>query len=154
MTAGAYPAANGRPFRADCAVRDIAITMKGDAMKLCITSTGRSLDSDVDPRFGRCAYFIILDSDSMEFEVFENDSSGASGGAGVQSGKFVADKGAKIVLTGNVGPKAFSTLSSAGIEIITGMTGITVRKAVEDYLMKRHSPVIGPTAKEHSGLRG
>ncbi len=121
-------------------------------MKLCITSTGRSLDSDVDPRFGRCAYFIIIDSDSMEFEAFENGSSGASGGAGVQSGKFVADKGAKIVLTGNVGPKAFSTLSSAGVEIITGMTGITVRKAVESYLSEHHKPVTGPTAKEHSGL--
>lgn len=127
---------------------------KGDTMKLCITSTGRSLDSDVDPRFGRCAYFIIVDSDNMEFEAFENGSSGASGGAGVQSGKFVADKGAEIVLTGNVGPKAFSTLSSAGIEIITGMTGITVRKAVESYLSKPHKPVAGPTAKEHSGLRG
>jgi predicted Fe-Mo cluster-binding NifX family protein len=99
----------------DCAVRDIAITMKGDAMKLCITSTGRSLDSDVDPRFGRCAYFIILDSDSMEFEVFENDSSGASGGAGVQSGKFVADKGAKIVLTGNVGPRPSAPFRPLGL---------------------------------------
>lgn len=123
-------------------------------MKLCITATGPSLDSKVDQRFGRCAYFIVIDSDTMEFKSFENGSSGASGGAGVQSGKFVADRGAKIVLTGNVGPKAFSTLSSAGIEIITGVKEITVKKAVEDYLSGNYRPVNGPTAKEHSGMRG
>lgn len=122
-------------------------------MKLCVTSTGASLDSELDPRFGRCSYFILVDSETLEFQSFENESSGASGGAGVQSGKFVADSGAKIVLTGNVGPKAFSTLGAAGISVVTGLAGLTVRDAITAYHTGNHRPVTGPTASEHAGMR-
>jgi predicted Fe-Mo cluster-binding NifX family protein len=90
----------------------------------------------------------------MEFESFENDSSGASGGAGVQSAKFVADNGAKAVITGNVGPKAYNALNAAGIEIITIEAGILVKEAVLNYQAGKYRPVTGATATEHSGIRG
>jgi predicted Fe-Mo cluster-binding NifX family protein len=121
-------------------------------MKICVTSTGPTLESAVDARFGRCRYFIFIDPSTMQFESFDNGSAGASGGAGVQSAKFVADKGAKSVITGNVGPKAYDTLSAAGLEIITVAAGISVKEAVLNYQSGNYRPVTGATAAEHSGL--
>lgn len=101
-------------------------------MKICITSQGETLESQVDPRFGRCQYFIIADSESLEFEAIPNPNVQAMGGAGIQSAQLVAGKDVKLVLTGNVGPNAFRTLQAAGMEIVVGASG-TVREAVEKY---------------------
>ena len=101
-------------------------------MKIAISSMGMDLDAQIDPRFGRCAYFIIVDTDDMSFEAFDNESIALGGGAGIQSAQFVTSKGAKVIITGNVGPNAVSTLSAAGVEVITGQTD-TVKKAIEDY---------------------
>ncbi len=76
-------------------------------MKICITSQGDNLDSQVDPRFGRCQYFIIADTDSLEFEAVKNPSIEAMGGAGGQSGQFIVVKKGKAGLTGKVCPNAF-----------------------------------------------
>lgn len=91
-----------------------------------------SLDSQIDPRFGRCQYFVIVDSNTMNFEAFPNTSQTATSGAGIQAAQIIANKGAKLVLTGSIGPNAYQVLSSAGIEIITGVSG-TVREAVERF---------------------
>ncbi|MBU0574437.1 MAG: dinitrogenase iron-molybdenum cofactor biosynthesis protein, partial [Candidatus Margulisbacteria bacterium] len=61
-------------------------------MKICVTSKGNKLESDVDPRFGRCEYFVIVDTDTMEFEAFDNPSAMAMGGAGPQAAKMVHDR--------------------------------------------------------------
>jgi predicted Fe-Mo cluster-binding NifX family protein len=101
-------------------------------MKICITSGGDRLDSKVDPRFGRCAYFTFADIDTLEFECIENPNIQSMGGAGVQSAQLVASKGVKAVVTGNVGPNAFQTLDAAGIEIFIGASG-TVKDAIEKF---------------------
>lgn len=101
-------------------------------MKICITSQGNNLDAQVDPRFGRCQYFIIVDPETMEFEAVKNPSINATGGAGTNSAQLIASKGAEIVLTGDVGPNASRTLESAGIKIVTGITG-SVKDAIEKY---------------------
>jgi len=100
--------------------------------KICITSQGNSLDSEVDPRFGRCQYFIIVDPETMEFEAIENPNINAVGGAGVQSAQMLANKGVKVVLTGDVGPNAYQVLQSAGIKIITEVSGL-VKDVIEKY---------------------
>ena len=87
-------------------------------MKICITAQGDNLDSMVDSRFGRCRYFIVVDSDTLEFEAIQNPNTETTGGAGILSAQLIAEKQVKAVLSGNIGPNAFQTLQAAGIEII------------------------------------
>ncbi|MDH4292255.1 MAG: NifB/NifX family molybdenum-iron cluster-binding protein, partial [Dehalococcoidia bacterium] len=101
-------------------------------MKVCVSAVASSLDAQVDPRFGRCPYLVIVDSETMQFEAIPNVASGAMGGAGIQAAQTIASKGAKVLVTGNVGPNAFQALSAAGIKIVTGASG-TVKEAVEKY---------------------
>jgi predicted Fe-Mo cluster-binding NifX family protein len=122
-------------------------------MKICVSSTANSLDAPVDPRFGRCPYFIIMDLDTMQFEAVPNAASGAMGGAGIQAAQIIASKGAKIVITGNVGPNAFQALSAAGIKIITGAYG-TVREVVEKYKRGELKETGAPTVGGHFGTGG
>ncbi len=120
-------------------------------MRICATSEGNNLDSKIDARFGRCQYFIIADTDTLKFEAIENPNIESMGGAGVQSGQFIAEKKVKAVLTGNVGPKAFRTLQSAGIDVITGISG-TVKEAIEKYKKGGLKPTPGPSVNSKFGM--
>ena len=120
-------------------------------MKVCVTSEGNNLDYKVDARFGRCQCFIIVDTDTLAFEAIQNPNIESMGGAGVQSGQFVAATKVKAVLTGNVGPNAFQTLQSAGIDVITGISG-TVKEAVEKYKNGGLKPTQGPSVNSKFGM--
>ena len=120
-------------------------------MKICITSEGGSLDSKVDPRFGRCQHFIIVDPDTLEFEAVVNPNIESMGGAGIQSAQLVASKKVKAVVTGNVGPNAFQTLQAAGVEIFTNASG-TVKEVIEKYKKGEFKAVSGPSVGSHSGM--
>lgn len=99
-------------------------------MLICITSRGETKESQIDPRFGRCAYFIFFDTANGSFETVKNPNIEATGGAGPQSAQLIASKNAKKLLTGSVGPNAMNALVAAGIEIVTGVVG-TVKEAIE-----------------------
>ena len=101
-------------------------------MRIAISATGPSLDAEVDPRFGRCQYFIIVDPQTMQFEALENSNAAAAGGAGITTAQMIASKGATVVLTGNCGPNAYQTLSAAGIQVISGASG-RIGDAIEAY---------------------
>jgi predicted Fe-Mo cluster-binding NifX family protein len=101
-------------------------------LKVAVSSTGEGLDAAVDPRFGRCPFYVIVDVETLQSEAVPNTSQYAPSGAGIQAAQTVANKGARVVLTGNVGPNAAQALSSAGIQVITNVTG-TVREAVLRY---------------------
>jgi len=120
-------------------------------MKICVTSQGDNLNSQVDPRFGRCQYFVIVDTETLEFEPIKNPNIDAMGGAGIQSGQFVVSKGVKAVLTGNIGPNAFQTLQAAGIDVITGVSG-SVKEAIEKYNKGELKPTQGPSVNSKFGL--
>lgn len=122
-------------------------------MRVAVSATGDVLDAPIDPRFGRCPYFIIVDTDTMQFEALPNTSQYAASGAGIQAAQAVASKGAKIVLTGNVGPNAYQALSAAGVQIVTGVTG-TVREAVTRYKKGELGSVSTPTAPPGYGVGG
>ncbi len=120
-------------------------------MKVVVSSTGKDLDAQIDPRFGRCAYFIIVDTDTMAYEVFDNGNMALGGGAGIQSAQFVASKGAKVAITGNCGPNAVRTLSAAGVELIVGQSG-SVRRAVDDYKAGNLKTTDAPNVSDHYGM--
>ena len=119
-------------------------------MKICLSATAENLEAQLDPRFGRCLYLIIVDSETMLFEVISNMAAGSTGGAGIQAAQTIADKGVKVVLTGNVGPNAFGALSAAGIEIITGAYG-TVREVIEKFKKGKFRKTDKPTVGGHFG---
>lgn len=122
-------------------------------MKVAISATSGSLDAEVDPRFGRCAYFVLVDSESMQFDVVPNTAAGATGGAGIQAAQLIANKGANVVITGNIGPNAFQALSSARIDIVTGASG-TVRESVEKFKSGQLQKITAPTSSMGFGTGG
>lgn len=101
-------------------------------MKIAVSSMGPDINSSIDPRFGRCQYFVFVDTETMDFEVTENPNITGVSGVGIQSAQLMAERGVGAVLTGSCGPNAFSSLQAAGIEVITGAAG-TVKEAVEKY---------------------
>lgn len=102
-------------------------------MKIAVTSQGENMQSLVDPRFGRAKLFIVIDTDTGASEVVDNRKNvNAAQGAGIQAARNVAELGVQAVVTGNIGPKAFSTLQAGGISIYIGAEG-TVKDAVEQF---------------------
>ncbi len=116
--------------------------------KIAITSEGPSLDDAVDPRFGRAAGFVIVDPATLETEYRDNGAAQTMPrGAGIQAAETVAGGGAKVLLTGYVGPKAFQALSAAGIAIVQNIESMTVREAVARYKDGRINVASAPNSR-------
>ena len=120
-------------------------------MRIAISATGPTLDAEVDPRFGRCQYFIIADPETMEFEALENSSAMAAGGAGISTGQMIAGKGVEVVLTGNCGPNAYQVLSAAGLRVITGVFG-KVKDAIQSYKSGQFQTSSQANVPDHFGM--
>ena len=122
-------------------------------MKIAISSSGTDQSAQVDPRFGRCQYFIIVDTDSGKTEAIPNAAQSAGGGAGIQAAQTIADQGAETVLTGNVGPNAHRALQAAKISVATGVSG-TVSDAVKAFQEGKYKATDSPTVQSHFGMSG
>jgi predicted Fe-Mo cluster-binding NifX family protein len=122
-------------------------------LRIAVSATDANPDAAVDPRFGRCPCFVIVDTETLEFEAVPNTSQYAPSGAGIQSAQIIANKGAKVVLTGSVGPNAYQALSAAGIQIITGVFG-TIKEAVEKFKSGQLRQATAPTAQMGFGMGG
>ncbi|NLS94358.1 MAG: dinitrogenase iron-molybdenum cofactor biosynthesis protein [Planctomycetaceae bacterium] len=118
-------------------------------MKVAVTAQGADLDSPVDPRFGRAKYFLLVDTDSGEFTAHDNvQNLNALQGAGIQAAQAVVNLGAQAVLTGNVGPKAFTTLQAGQVAIYPHASG-TVRQAVEQWRSGNLQPAAKANVEGH-----
>jgi predicted Fe-Mo cluster-binding NifX family protein len=118
-------------------------------MKIAVSAGGPDLTAQVDPRFGRAPYFLLVDAETMEFEVIPNRQNlQAAQGAGIQAAALVARHRPQAVLTGNCGPKAFQTLQAAGIPVIVGVEGL-VREVVQNYQAGIFQPAPGPNVVSH-----
>ena len=120
-------------------------------MKIAISASGPNLDAEVDPRFGRCQYFIIAEPETMEFEAINNSSASAAGGAGISAAQSIVDKGVVAVLTGNCGPNAHQVLVSAGIPIITGVSG-KIEDVIKDYRAGNYEASARANVPDHFGM--
>jgi predicted Fe-Mo cluster-binding NifX family protein len=107
----------------------------------------------MDPHFGRCACFVLVETDDMSCEIVENVSRMHGSGAGIQAAQLMAQKGAQAVLTGDCGPNAHRTLSAAGIDVFLGCSG-RVSEAVERFKLGKLSVATEPNVASHSGMGG
>ncbi len=109
-------------------------------MKIAVTSTGTELASNIDPRFGRAAYFIIVNPNTMEYEVVENKQAlNLPKGAGIQDSQTIVDRNVDVLITGYCGPKAFQVLNKAGIKILFGAQGRVI-DAVQQHKNGEQTP--------------
>ncbi|AKB52154.1 hypothetical protein MSBRW_2901 [Methanosarcina barkeri str. Wiesmoor] len=126
-------------------------------MKICVTASGEGLDSEVDPRFGRCSYFVIYDPETRNVESISNAAAFTSGGTGIKAAEIVANAGIDVLLTGTMGPNAFSIFSELGIDVQVGIKG-TVREAIRQYeageLQSIRTPNTTPGSGMGKGMKG
>ena len=121
-------------------------------MKICISSQGDSLESQVDSRFGRCAYFIIYDTDKKTFKALANQSALSSSGAGIAAASAVANEGVDYVLTGNVGPNSYQVFSQSGIKVVVGLANLKVKEAIEKFEKGELKEASSSNVGDHFGL--
>ena len=122
-------------------------------MKIAVTANGADLDAPISPVFGRCPTYIFVDTETMQFEAVQNPAISAPGGAGIQAAQFVIERGARAVVTGNVGPNAFGVFRSANVPVFLLGSGI-VRNAVEAYKKGLLQSTGGANVAAHSGTEG
>src|SRR4030042_211356 len=122
-------------------------------MKIAVSAAGKDLNCQIDPRFGRCQYFIFIDPETMEFEALDNEGLTAMGGAGVQAAQLIVQKGANTLITGNLGPNAASALSASGIKVYL-VPGGTVKEGIEGYRSGNLHEAGGATVPPHFGMGG
>jgi len=118
-------------------------------MKIILTTTSPSIDSDVDPRFGRGAYFLVVDPDTLEWQAHPNPGVNAPGGAGTLAAQFVADQNAEAVISGDFGPNAYGALQAAGVAMYLFGASRTVREAIERFKAGQLERVGAPTGPGH-----
>lgn len=122
-------------------------------MKLIITAAGPDIQAEVDPRFGRGAYFIVVDTDTMQWEAHENQGVNAAGGAGSQAAQFIAQQAADAVLSGDFGPNAYLALAAAEIKMYLLGSSKTAWEAVANFTAGTLQEVHAPTGAGHHGGR-
>ena len=120
-------------------------------MKVAISAYGTDIDSEINPRFGRCDYFLIVDTEDNRVESFPNDNMNLGGGAGIQTAGFVVSKGVQAVITGSCGPNAMDVFKSANVDVFTGQAG-TVSQAVARLSRGELSPSDQANAAEKAGM--
>ena len=121
-------------------------------MKIAVSSTGKTLEDQVDQRFGRCKYFIVADSDTMNFEAIQNQGASAMGGAGIKAAQSLSEMGVKAAISGNVGPNAFNTLSAANIVTYVGVSG-KIKNAIEKFRRGELKKTESSNVSGHFGTR-
>jgi predicted Fe-Mo cluster-binding NifX family protein len=121
-------------------------------MRVAISATGPDLQSNVDPRFGRCAFLIFYDTDAGDWEAVPNANRDASGGAGIRTAQSVIDRGADAIVTGNIGPNAMQVFSGQ-IKVHTGFSG-SIEEALQALRAGSLPDATSPTVKDHAGMAG
>ncbi|MFY9189584.1 MAG: NifB/NifX family molybdenum-iron cluster-binding protein [bacterium] len=120
-------------------------------MKVAITAQHGSLDSAVDPRFGRCQYLLFVNTNTNTWEAVPNPALKETGGAGIAVAQYLAKEKVDALVTGNIGPNAARGLAASGIQVYVGAEG-TVSEALAAAKEGRLAQASGPTVKGHSGM--
>ena len=120
-------------------------------MKIAVSATEGTIDSQVDPRFGRCGYYIFIDTESGDVEVQENRARISGSGAGIQAAQFIVEQGADGVISGHLGPNAYQVLNAAGLKLYQA-SGLSVQEAVDALKAGTLTELGDATGPSHMGL--
>jgi predicted Fe-Mo cluster-binding NifX family protein len=120
-------------------------------MKIAISASRGDVNAAVDPRFGRCPYYVFVETETDAIEIVQNQSAMAGGGAGIQAAQFVVQQGVQAVVTGNMGPNAFQVFDAAGVAIYTA-PNMTVSQAVEAFNAGDLTQIGAATGPSHAGM--
>ena len=123
-------------------------------MKIAISSTGKTLESEVDARFGRCDYFLIVEIKDKKIESvksIENKAKTQAGGAGITAGEIVANEKVDAVITQNTGPRAFSVFEQLGIKVYQGQGKI--KDSAQEFIDGKLKELTNANGLQHSGLK-
>lgn len=122
-------------------------------MKIAISASSPDLKAEIDPRFGRAACFVVVDEESQEWEAFENPARAATGGAGVQAARFIADKGAEVAISGAFGPNAYEIMVETGMRmyVFRNTGSLKVSEVLGSYKDGELDPVTGPSGPGRHG---
>ena len=125
-------------------------------MKIAITTETANLDSALDPRFGRAANFVIVDTETEEWEAYPNPALNASGGAGIQAAQFITEQGAQAAISGDFGPKAYNALAAGGVQMFLAPANetLTARELLARYAQGQLEQVSAPTNPGHQTSPG
>ena len=122
-------------------------------MKIIVTATAPEFEAAVDPRFGRAACFVVVDTETLHWQAHENQGVNAAGGAGSQAAQFAAQQGIESVISGDFGPNAYIALAAAEIKMHLLGSSKTVGEAVANYKAGKLPQVNAPTGAGHHGIR-
>jgi len=120
-------------------------------MKILLTTTSPDIESDVDPRFGRGAYFLIVDPDTLEWQAEPNPALNATGGAGIQAAQYVTGQKCEAVISGDFGANAYNALNTAGIAMYLFGSCRTAREAIDHYKTGQLQQAGSPSRGQRGG---
>ncbi len=123
-------------------------------MKIAVSSTGKTLDSQINPRFGRTSGFVVYDAETGQAEFLDNSQHlGLPQGAGIQTAKMISDAGAEVLICGQMGPKAAQALSMSNIKVYSSSAG-TVKEAIDAFQAGRLKELSFADVQAGSGKTG
>jgi predicted Fe-Mo cluster-binding NifX family protein len=117
-------------------------------MKIALTTVSPGIEADVDPRFGRGTYLLVVDTETLQWESYPNPGASATGGAGIRSAQFVSDQEVQAALSGDFGPHAYTALEQAGISMYVYGDSRTAQEALAAFKAGSLQCVGGPTRAE------
>jgi predicted Fe-Mo cluster-binding NifX family protein len=119
-------------------------------MKIAISATGKTMDSLLDLRFGRCKYFLIYDTESKKVNAIENKGMSSAGGAGIAAAQQLIDENIDVIITGDLGPNAFELINKTAIKVYKGKD-ISIESVLEEYNKNQFSE-LNESGPAHHGM--
>jgi predicted Fe-Mo cluster-binding NifX family protein len=120
-------------------------------MKIALTASSQDIDSEIDPRFGRSAYLLVVDPDTLELTIHSNPGATATGGAGIVAAQSIDHLGVEAVVSGDFGPNAYNALHAAGISMYLYGDCLTIHQAIEHFKSGQLKQIESPTRAGHHG---
>lgn len=102
-------------------------------MKIAVSSTGRTIDDNVHPLFGRCDFILIVDTESSEIKALQNVFAQLATGSGTGCAAMLFEHNVTAVISGQVGPNAYEVLKAAGVSMYNAPPGVSVHEALEKF---------------------